>query len=402
MKSMMKKTGALAAAAVVAGLATPSFADEVKIGALMPLTGSLQDLTPPILNGAKLAVQEANAAGGVMGKKVVLEVKDTQLNPQVATDAAQKLVSVDGAAATVGPLASGITAAVAQTVTAKAGHPIISPSATAPSITTLDDNDFVFRTTASDAYQGVALSKLMMEKGVDKAAIIYVNNDYGKGLANSLEQAFTNAGGNVTGIVAYEEKAASYRGELSNLAEGGADHLVVVGYPDNGGINIVKQALEEGFFSQFIFPDGMKSDSLVDAIGGQYLDGMFGTAPKGIENEASKGFKKAYSEAFDDDPNGPFINNNYDAAMILLLAIEKAGSTDGTKIRDAIRDVASPPGVVVGPGEFAKAKELLAAGKDINYEGAAGSQDFDENGDVAGTFEHWEIKGEAIETVKIF
>lgn len=402
MKQAFKKAGLLASVALMAGVSAAAYADDVKIGAMMPLTGSLQELAPPILNGAKLAVMEANESGGVMGEQVVLEVKDTQLNPQVAIDGAQKLVSVDGAVASVGPLASGITATVAQTVTVSAKHPIMSPSATAPTITSLDDNDFVFRTTASDAYQGVAMAQLLQEKGSQKVAVIYVNNDYGKGLADSLQDAFSLTGGEVTGALAYEEKAPSYRGELSKLAEGGADELVVVGYPDNGGINIVKQALEEGYFSKFVFSDGMKSDSLIETLGSEYLEGAYGTAPKGLETDASKHFTVAYEKAFGEKPNGPYINNNYDAAMILMLAIEKAGSTDGTKIRDAIRQVASAPGEIVGPGEFAKAKELIAAGKDINYEGAAGSQDFDENGDVAGTFEHWEIKSGQIETVKIF
>lgn len=402
MKKTFKKAGLLASAALFAGLSASALADDVKIGALMPLTGSLQELAPPILNGAKLAVKEVNANGGVMGGKVILEVKDTQLNPQVAIDAAQKLVSVDGAVASVGPLASGITATVAQTVTINASHPIVSPSATAPTITTLNDNDFVFRTTASDAYQGVAMAQLLQEKGSEKIAVIYVNNDYGQGLAQALDDAFSLTGGEVTGSLAYEEKAPSYRGELSKLAEGGADELVVIGYPDNGGINIVKQALEEGYFSKFVFSDGMKSESLIETLGSQYLEGAYGTAPKGVETEAAKSFTSSYEKEFGEKPNGPYINNNYDAAMILMLAVEKAGSTDGAKIRDAMREVSSAPGEIVGPGEFAKAKELLAAGKDINYEGAAGSQDFDENGDVAGTFEHWEIKGGEIETVKIF
>ena len=402
MKNSFKRAGLLATAAVAFGLAAPAFADDIKIGALMPLTGQLQELTPPILNGAKLAVEEANAAGGVMGKTVVLEVKDTQLNPQVANDAAQKLVSVDGAVGSVGPLASGITAAVANTVTINAKHPIVSPSATAPTITDLDDNDFVFRTTASDAYQGVALAQLMAEKGSSKVAVIYVNNDYGVGLAKSLEEAMSLTGGTVTGKVAYEPKSTSYRGELSKLAEGGAEELVVVGYPADGGIDIVRQALEEGFFGKFVFTDGMKAQGLIDNIGGANLAGSYGTAPRGVETDASKGFADMYSKKFGADPSGPYIHNNYDAAMILMLGIEKAGSTDGAAVRDGMRAVANAPGEIVGPGEFAKAKELLAAGKDINYEGAAGAQDFDENGDVAGTFEHWEIKDDALVTVKIF
>ena len=403
MKKTVQRGRFVAAVALATALSTPSLAaEEIKIGALIPLTGSLQELAPPILNGAKLAVQEANAAGGVLNKQVSVVVKDTQLNPQVAIDGAQKLVFVDRAVASVGPLASGIVAAVATSVTVNAKHPIISPSATAPTITTLPDNGYVFRTMASDAYQGVALAKLMLEKGTDKAAIIYVNNDYGKGLSESLHKAFTDNGGAVTGISGYEEKAASYRSELDALAKGGADTLVVIGYPDNGGVNIVKQALENGFFTHFVFTDGMKSDNLISSIGAQYLEGAYGTAAKGLDTPASRSFDAAYTKAFGAKPSGPFINNDYDAMMILLLAIEEARSTDGEKIRDAITKVANAPGVVVGPGEFAKAKSLIQSGVDINYEGAAGTQDFDQNGDVTSTFEHWEVQGDKIQSVKVF
>ena len=187
MNKTFKKAGLLASVALFASLSASAMAEDIKIGAMMPLTGSLQELAPPILNGAKLAVKEANAAGGVMGETVVLDVKDTQLTPPVAIDAAQKLLSVDGALSAVGPLAAGLPQTRPHPVTINAHHPIVSPSATAPTITTLNDNDFVFRTTASDAYQGVAMAQLLKESGSDKIAIIYVNNDYGQGLAKPLK-----------------------------------------------------------------------------------------------------------------------------------------------------------------------------------------------------------------------
>ena len=101
-------------------------------------------------------------------------------------------------------------------------------------------------------------------------------------------------------------------------------------------------------------------------------------------------------------PPHPYIDSAYDATMILMLAMEKAGSTEGPAIRDAIREVANAPGEEVLPGDFARARELIKAGKDINYQGAAGNQEFDGNGDVSGTFEHWAIKDGKIVTLGVF
>jgi len=402
MKSNFKRFGILASAAALSALAVPAMAEDIKLGAFMPLTGGLQELAPPILDAARTAVNEANAAGGVLGSSVVLAVKDTRLNPQTAIDVAQKAVEIDGAVASVGPLASGIVAAVANSVTVNAKHPIITPSGTAPTLTTLQDNDLVFRTAPSDSYQGDVLGKLMVEEGVDAAAIIYINNDYGKGLSDSLSASFEAAGGKLAGVVGYDEKAAKYDADLAKLAQGGAKTLVVISYPDSGGIDIVRQSVSLGLFDRFVFTDGMRSERLVSDIGAQYLGTSFGTAPKGWDSAGLDAFKAAYAQVTDADPNGPFILNNYDAAMILLLAIEKAGSTDGLKIRDSIRAVANAPGEKVGPGEFAKAKALIAAGKDINYEGLVGSNDFDANGDVSTPYEHWKVGAGGLETVSIF
>jgi branched-chain amino acid transport system substrate-binding protein len=390
------------AALAVAGVGAADAQDQLRIGALMPLTGGLQAYGETSLNGVRLAVEEANAAGGVFGSDVELIVGDTQTMPQPAVDAAQRLISVEGVHVIVGALSSGNTIPVAQSVTSVNRIPQISNASTAPAITTLDDDDFLFRTTPSDAYQGVALSRIVHEQGVGSVAIIYVNNDYGQGLADAFEEAFTGDGGEVTGSAAFEPDQASYRGELSNLAGGGAEALVLIAYPDDGGITIMRQSLEEGFFESFILTDGMKSERVVEQLGADNLEGFYGSSPRGVEDEADLRFSEMYNDRFGERPPQPYIDGAYDAAMILMLAAEKAGSTDGAAIRDAIREVSNAPGEEILPGDFARAKELIAAGEEINYQGAAGEHEFDENGDVSGTFEHWVIQNGDLVTVEIF
>jgi branched-chain amino acid transport system substrate-binding protein len=146
----------------------------------------------------------------------------------------------------------------------------------------------------------------------------------------------------------------------------------------------------------------MKSAELIGAIGPELLEGMIGVAPEAPEeSEATRRFRGAYEARFGRLPALPFIDAGYDAAFLLALAIQLAGSTEGLKIRDALYQVAGPPGETILPGEWEKAKQLIANGLSIDYHGAAGSQDFDESGDVPGTFAVWRITDGQIHTERI-
>ena len=389
--------------ACVAALAFTGFgiggasAQEVKIGAVMPTTGALQVYGEADLKGVQLAIDQMNEAGGVLGQQVELVAADTATNPQAGVDAAQRLVNVEGVAGLVGALSSGVTIPIATTVSGPSGVPQISNASTSPVITTLDDDGYLFRTTPHDALQGAILADVVSQQGIDKVAIVYVNNDYGQGLADAFSESYE---GEVTASVAYEERQASYRGELSQVAQGDPAALIMIAYPGDG-IPMLRQALEEGFFETFIFTDGMKAAE-VAAAAPDALEGAFGTAPTGDpEDEGTQMFRQMYEEAYGELPPQPFIDTAYDAAFLLGLAIQKAGSTEGAAVRDALHEVATPPGETIRPGEFAKAKERLEAGEEINYEGAAGTQDFDEHGDVPGTYSHWAIKGGKIVEVAL-
>jgi len=396
MKSSILKVAALAASAA-ALMGGTALAEGARVGALIPLTGGLQAYGEGSLNGMRLAAKEVNAAGGVLGGELELVVGDTQTRPQPAIDAAKRLVSVDGVVGILGALSSGNTIPVATSVSAVDQVPQISNASTAPAITTLDDGDFLFRTAPSDSYQGVVLADLVTGAGIERVAVLYINNDYGVGLAENFADNF---GGTITGQAAFEPNKASYRGELQGLA-GEAEALVLIAYPDDGGLLIIRQSLEEGFFDNFVFTDGLKTTQLVEDIGAQFMNGMFGTAAANVESEASAAFAAAYEAEYGELPPLPYIDSGYDAAMIMALAIEQAGVAEGPAVRDALREVTNAPGEPVGPGEFARAKELIAAGTDIDYQGAAGNHEFDENGDITGTFEHWAVQDGAIVTVEL-
>lgn len=376
----------------------------LKIGAVMPMTGALQAYGATSLNGIKLAIEEINESGGVLGKPIQVTVGDAQTQPQAGVVAANKMANIDGVAGFVGALSSGVTIPVALSVAKPGQIPMISPASTSPVITTLDDNGYLFRTVPSDAFQGVALSQIVNKRGIDEVAIIYVNNDYGKGLAESFTQAFEEHGGNVTRTVAYEPKQASYRAGLQKAyGDGSTPYLLLIAYPADGE-TILRQSLEGAMFDQFIFTDGMKAPSLIDNLGAQYLNGSFGTAAQAPEGtQAAQHFDEAYKAMYGERVPQPYIDTSYDAVYLLALAAQKAGTTtDGEAIKKALHEVSTPPGEDILPGQFAKAVKLLEQGKEINWTGAAGEQNFDEHGDVSSTFAEWAIKDGEIVTLRVF
>ena len=397
------RIGCAVLAAGVAMTAGPAMAQNVKVGALFGMTGPIANFMPPIVDAAEMAVNEVNAGGGLLdGREMEMVIADTQGVAQGSVDAATKLVNIDNVPIVVGALTSGAAIAAANSVTIPNGVPQLSPTATSPEYSTLNDNDFAFRIVPSDDFQGRVLAKLLMDQGFERVALSFVNNDYGVGIAGSFREAFTAAGGTITSDQIHEPNKNSYRSELASLSDGDPQGLVLIAFAGESGITIVRQALENGFFEQFIGTDGMRDNLLIEQIGAENLESIFFTSPTSPpETSAGAKFEELYSAAYETTDDKFFIAQTYDAMMLAALAIEKAGSTDRTAVRDALREVASPPGEVIEPGEWAKAKELIAAGQDIDYVGASGPHDFDEMGDVDGVIGHFVLEGESYKEIGI-
>lgn len=227
MKRMML-AGAAAALALNGAVAT---AGEVKVGSAAAVTGPIAELVVAIVNARNLAASHVNEQGGLLGGDTYTLVQgDSQCDPKAAVDAGAKLVNVEQAVAILGANCSGATNGMAQSVTIPAGVVMISDTATAPSISDLDDNDLVFRVAPSDAYQGRSLAELAWEHGYRKLAVSYANDDYNSGLAGVFAAAFTELGGTITGNEAHEPNKASYRAELATLAAGEAEGLALFAY----------------------------------------------------------------------------------------------------------------------------------------------------------------------------
>jgi len=366
------------------------------VGNLNSFTGSLAEFGPPLRNSVALAADHVNAAGGIQGGSMVIISRDTGVNPVQGVDAARALIDVENAVAIVGALSSGVTIAAAEAVVIPNGRIIISGASTAPAITTLDDNDWVFRTAVSDAAQGVVLAELAWREGYETAGVMYINNAYGEGLADQFEKSYTALGGEVMNRVPHEDTQPTYNSELEKATDGDPDVLVTISYTGQAQVYI-RESLEGGYADTFLFVDGVKGPEWIEAINGwDDLEGTLGTVQGGPDRAEKSAFEDAYTAAYGFPPSHPFMGEHYDAAVLVALAAAKAGTTtDAAAIRDALRDVANAPGEVVGPGRdgIARAMQLIADGQDINYEGTAGNVDIDENGDVFGSIEIWQVSG---------
>ncbi len=386
---MKKMAQYLAFAASAAAIATaPALAGEIKVGSAGGVTGPIAELVAAIVKGRELAAEDVNANGGLLnGDTLKLVLADSACDPKAAVDAGGKLVNVEQVVAIVGPSCSGATNGMVSSVTIPAGVTVLSDSATAPSISELKDSDTVFRASASDAYQGFAIADIVTKAGIKKVAMTYSNDDYNAGIAKVFETEFQKMGGTITGNQAHEPNKASYRSELATLAQGGPEAIAVFAYYGSSGISIIKNSLENGLFDKFYAADGMFDVSVIEQIGADNLrDKIWITQAASDTDDASyQAFAGPY-KAGGGDPEAPYAAHGYDVTFLMALAIEKAGKADRAAIPAALRAVASPPGEIIRPGEWAKAKKLIAEGKDINYEGAAGQNDFDENGDVTGLF----------------
>ncbi|MCY4484633.1 MAG: ABC transporter substrate-binding protein [Spirochaetaceae bacterium] len=371
-----------------------AFADDVKLGVLLGYTGPIESLVGPMADGAELAIKEVSDSGALLGGLQVVSVRGdtTCIDSAAATAAAERLITADQVNAIVGGDCSGVTIAVLQNVAKPNGIVMISPSATSPALSTIEDDGLFFRTAPSDARQGEVVADILQEMDIGEAALTYTNNDYGKGLADSIEANFKMRGGTITISAPHEDGKGDYSAEVAALDAVGGDILIVAGYLDQGGKGIIQAALDSGAFDQFFLPDGMIGDSLVEAIGAD-LNGSIGTVP-GTDSPGAARLEEIAGMA-----SGPFVSESYDAAALILLAMQAAGSTDSGDFKDHVMAVANAPGEQIFPGELEKALGILANGGEIDYVGAS-AVELVGAGESAGNYRQMAVEDGALVTVR--
>ena len=351
----------------------------LKIGLLLNFTGS-PEASADRKQAFDLAIRHVNAGGGVLGMPVEGVPADATLDPAVAVEAARHLVEVQGVNAIVGPNASSAALLIARSVSGTLGIPTISPSATSPQLSGVEDDGYFFRTALSDAAQGPVLARATRDHGFGNVGMIYQDDAYGRGLAAAFEDSWKGT----LRVVSVNTGQTTFLSELEQSSSAGAQALVVIAF-EGQALSIVREAIDEGFYSRFVFGDAGKRLSLVREIGGDKLGGMFGTAGVSAPgNAATAAWEAAFMTEYGELPVLAYVKETYDATVALALAAQAAGSVEGAAIRDRLREISGPPGrAVPGTAEgVADGLSMLAGGRDIDFDGAASTLDWDKNGDL--------------------
>jgi len=409
-------------AAVFGGLLGPPEERVLKIGTVLSITGGLAAFGGKNRQGVIMAVEEINAAGGVLGQPIQLFHQNDDTKPETARSAAATLVSQNHVDAIVGATGSGQCATVIEVAKAN-GVFEISGSCTSPRFSNATvGGGWWARTVPSDALQGVvAASYALRNLTYSRAAVIAVRTVYGLGVGEMFADSFIRFGGTLTAplrsIDEIVSPPTSYSVDLQAVLNTNPPPqlLYVVAYPPEG-VQLVRD-FEAGksanpqwanvrlMFSEGVFDQASFVDVLRNPPNNIDTSGFLGTAPAayaGIVGPGHAAWADAYAARWGSQP-GMFDDNNYDAAYVLALAAEAAGDSSGAAIRSKIRDVTNAPGTRIHAGEWAKARAEIASGHDIDYEGASGSVELDAVGDPTGAYAIWGVDGAGrLETRDVF
>ncbi|CAK6476323.1 MULTISPECIES: ABC transporter substrate-binding protein [Bacillaceae] len=317
--------------------------DTIKIGVNLELSGGVASYGQSIAEGLELATAEINKEG-IDGKKIKLIKVDNKSEASEATSGAIKLTSQDQVAAIVGAATS--TNSIAQVQIAQDNKvPVISPSGTSPEITFSKDklNDYVFRTSFIDPFQGTVAANFAAKEIKAKSAAIYIDSssDYSKGLAAAFKEQFEKNGGKVVAEEAYIAKDTDFRSTLTRLKSAKPDFIFLPGYYEEAGL-IVKQARETGLDVPFMGGDGWDSPKLVEIAGAKALNNTFITNhySSGDPDEKIQNFVSAFKAKYKDKSPDAFNALGYDTGYFLADAIKRAGSADSEKIKEALEKTA--------------------------------------------------------------
>lgn len=343
----MKKFKKAVAAAMVAALSLGAMAgcsgggsdessssDVIKLGVIAPETGNVAVYGKATINGIQLAIDEYNANGGILGKKIEAVVYDDKGDNNEAINAYKKLVTSDKVDAIIGGVISTNTLAVAPQA-ARDGIPMITPTGTAVDITRAGEN--VFRSCFTDAYQGEIIAKYSLEDlGSKKAAILYEQTDYGQGLATAFEKTFKDAGSQIVAKKAYSTGEKDFKSVLTDIKSSGADVVFLAGYYNEVAL-IGKQAKEVGIEATLVGGDGWDGVVEIDpaSVEGGYFSNHYSLDDP---SEVVQSFVNSYREKYNGEDPKSFSALGYDATKTVLEAMKIANSTDKEKVVEAMKN----------------------------------------------------------------
>jgi ABC-type branched-subunit amino acid transport system substrate-binding protein len=370
----------------------------VQVGWLLDVSsGGLAANASGFERGARLAENEINSAGGVLNRHFELALNDVAGDPTRTTAAAQKLLD-NGVRIVVSSSGSNTAVPLVRDVFNQAEGILMCGVAGTSALTKLDQHDRVFRTAAPTSLEGAATAKAIYDQGHRTLSILVEEDQpFATDLAMNAESKFRELGGEVTTqrMFPSSPNGFDFEGMLKGVFANGPAAVLISGFPP-GGTAILQTSAPMGFSGDWYVPGSMAAPSFLAPLGAA-AEGIRSVLVTYGDGEAKTLLQNAYKKAYDEAAPATRSFENYDAVYLVALAIEQAGSTDVAAVREALRKVALPPGEVILPGQFARAKTLIAEGKDIDYQGASGPVDFDDAGDVAAQFGVFEAKSGAFE-----
>jgi len=374
-----------------AGLATSLFhasalaqaSGPIRVGVLIPLTGSTSQFGASMAKAAQLAAEEINAAGGIKGRNIEILTEDDQSNPEAAVRAARKLIDVDKVIAICGTYASSVTSAVAPLCWG-AKLPLFTASG-ADSITALPHQGYIFRTQPTTFLQGTRAGQFALELGAKNVFFMGPQTPFAQSYLDTISATVTKAGGTGGGLI-YEDKKASYRSEVDRALKGNPDAIVFGGYVPDTAV-VMRDLFRAGYDKRRIgFSFGV-NPKLLESAPVDLLEGTYSLV--GSAAVSSQTYKRLAAKLKTDAVDA-YTCQVYDHINLVALALAAGGAnTSGQVIQANVRGISQDPaGKVVDSA--AEGMKLLAAGTKVNYDGASGPLEFAENGDVKGVFFRYE------------
>lgn len=313
--------------------------NEIRLGANFELTGGVAQYGQSAANGIKLAIKEANAAGGVLGKQIKLVVADNKSEPAEAGNATTKLITQDKVIAIFGPAASSNVLASTQ-IAQDNKIPLLTPTGTNTKITV--DNgkvkDFAFRSCFIDPFQGQVMASFAQKTVKAKTAAIYIDSssDYSKSLSQNFEEVFVKNGGTIVAKEAFLQKDQDFKAALTKIKAVNPDVIYIPAYYEEVG-KIIKQARELGITAPLLGSDGWDSPKLAEIAGAAALNNTFFTNHYSSQDQDPmvQKFVESYKKEYGQEPDA-FAVLGYDGALMMIDAIKRANSADSVKIKDAL------------------------------------------------------------------
>ena len=363
-------------------------ANEITIGIALGFTGPTESIVPSMVSSAELAISEANSSEIFLNaQEKIKSIKIDTMCDKSKIKSVNKTINENNIIAIIGAACPGISEGILLGSVNEKNIPMISPSATTPLLSMLDEKNLFFRTTAPSNRDGEVLAEITKDKGIKRIAVSFQDTNYGKELERNFKKTLNNSNVEITVSVPIKINKTDLSNEVSVLAAAGGNAVAIFAEVEQDGERLIKSILDSGAFEKFILSDRMINESTEKEFG-ELINNSFGIIPGSNSKNINSFYKIAQNNNI--DISAPFIGESYDAAAVLILALQEKNFKSNNSLSKNIMSVSNSPGSKIYPGEIAKGLKLLKKGKKINYEGAT-NVELDINGDAFGTFLEKEI-----------